>query len=473
MAKWYEEAVFYHIYPIGLLGAPRRNEGGDTVHRLRTLTDKWLPHISGLGCGAVYIGPLFESSAHGYDTIDYRKVDRRLGDNEDFRLFVEKAHQMDIRVVVDGVFNHTGRDFFAFRDLREKKCDSPYKDWYKWVDFNNNSGYNDGFSYESWRGCGDLANLNLWNPEVRGYLLDTVDFWIDTFDIDGIRLDCADSLEFFFMEELRQRTEQKKRDFWLMGEVIHGDYSRWIGDGQKMLHSVTNYELWKGLWSGHNSHNYFEIAHTIRREFGTEWGIYKGMKLYTFADNHDVNRLASQLTDPRCLRAVYALVYMLPGIPSLYYGSEFGISGKKEEGGDDALRPELHLPEEETVSGTPGTEPPHPELAGWLQLLSKIRREHPACINGQYREQYLTNRQYAFSRTEGADAVLVVVSNDDREAELRVPVPDVPGDAGGCNAGDRGPARWINTADGRELCEEDGKLHMILPACGASVWIRG
>ena len=480
MHKWYEEAVFYHIYPIGLLGAPRRNEGGDAVHRIPVLTEQWLPHIRDLGFSAVYIGPLFESGSHGYDTTDYRMVDRRLGDQEDFRLFAARAHELGIRVVVDGVFNHTGRDFFAFRDLREKKWDSAYRDWYKWVDFNNNNGYNDGFSYESWHGCGDLANLNLSNPEVRKYLLDTIDFWIDAFDIDGIRLDCADCLDFSFMEEMRARTESRKPDFWLMGEVIHGDYSRWIGDGRRLLHSVTNYELWKGLWSGHNSHNYFEIAHTIRREFGQEWGLYKGMKLYTFADNHDVNRLASQLTDPRALRAVYTLVYLLPGIPSVYYGSEFGIAGRKEEGGDDALRPALRLPAGSggreasgSADGNEVTQVPHPELADWLRLLARVRREHPACVNGQYRELILTNRQYAFARTEGSDAVLAAVNNDGDPAEMWIPLPEIPRDAGACAGEYRGSLSWRNAATGEEISEENGKLHVMLPGCGAAVWTSG
>ena len=281
MAPWYEEAEFYHIYPIGLTGAPRKNESEETVHRFSTL-EQWLPHIADLGCTAIYIGPLFESTTHGYDTKDYKQVDRRLGDNADFAAYVKKAHELGIKVVVDGVFNHTGREFFAFRDIQEKREQSPYCGWYKGIWFGGNTCYNDGFSYEAWRNCFELVNLNLQNQQVRDYLLDVIDFWIDEFDIDGIRLDCADCLDFGFMEQMRARTSAKKQDFWLMGEVIHGDYARYIGDGQHLLHSVTNYELHKGLYSGHNDHNYFEIAHTIRREFDENGGIYKGKKLYSF-----------------------------------------------------------------------------------------------------------------------------------------------------------------------------------------------
>ena len=293
---WYEDAVFYHMYPIGMTGAPRENREEGVVHRFEEL-DKWIPHVADMGCTAIYIGPLFESSTHGYDTRDYKTVDRRLGDNEDFKRFVKKAHEAGIKVVVDGVFNHTGREFFAFQDIQKNRENSPYCSWYKGVNFGWNSPYNDGFGYEAWRNCFELVNLNLWEPAVREYLLGVIDFWIDTFDIDGIRLDCADCLEFSFMEEMRRRTQAKKGDFWLMGEVIHGDYSRYIRDGQSMLHSVTNYELHKGLYSGHNDHNYFEIAHTIRREFDENGGIYKGMKLYSFVDNHDVDRIISKINE--------------------------------------------------------------------------------------------------------------------------------------------------------------------------------
>ena len=279
---WYDSAVFYHIYPLGLCGCPHDNNGevGEHFDKLNA----WAEHAKRIGCNAIYIGPLFESGSHGYDTIDYRLVDRRLGTNEDFKKFVAHCHEMNMRVIVDGVFNHTGRDFFAFQDLKKNRENSRYKDWYCSVNFYGNNEYNDGFSYDNWGGYNMLAKLNQWNPEVKNYHFDTVRFWVDEFDIDGIRLDAADVLDHGFMHELRQVCDGIKPEFWLMGEVIHGDYSRWTnGD---MLHSVTNYELHKGLYSGHNDHNYFEIAHTIKRLNG----IVGNTRLYTFTDNHDVAR---------------------------------------------------------------------------------------------------------------------------------------------------------------------------------------
>lgn len=416
MGRWFEEAVFYHMYPIGMTGAPRRNEQQEVTHRFREL-ENWLPHIASIGATAIYIGPLFESTSHGYDTRDYKLVDRRLGDNDDFKHFLQEAHKLNIKVVVDGVFNHTGREFFAFQDIQKNRENSPYCCWYKGINFGWNTPYNDGFGYEAWRNCFELVNLNLWEPQVRNYLLEVIGFWIDEFDIDGIRLDCADCLEFSFMEDMRRFTNEKKKDFWLMGEVIHGDYSRYIKP--EMLDSVTNYELHKGLYSGHNDHNYFEIAHTIRREFDENGGIYRGMKLYSFVDNHDVDRIASKLNVPGHIYPVYTLLFTLPGIPSIYYGSEWGIKGRKEGSNDDPLRPAVDL--EKALE-----QEADKKLLDWVTLLGKIHKEQPALSEGRYRELLLTNRQYAFARILEDKGVVVAVNNDDKEAELRIREP-LPG----------------------------------------------
>ena len=453
MAPWYEAAEFYHIYPIGLCGAPARNEQEEVTHRFDVLTE-WLEHAADLGFTAVYIGPLFESTTPGYDTRDYRTVDRRLGNNEDFRKFVARAHELGVKVVVDGVFNHTGREFFAFRDIQEKREGYRYCGWYKGIWFGGNTWYNDGFSYEAWRNCFELVNLNLQNPEVKEYLLDTVHFWITEFDIDGIRLDCADCLDFGFMEELRRRTGEWKEDFWLMGEVIHGDYSRYIQDGARLLHSVTNYELHKGLYSGHNDHNYFEIAHTIRREFDQNGGIYRGMTLYSFVDNHDVDRLASKLRVKEHLPLVYALMYFLPGIPSIYYGSEWGIEGRKEGANDDPLRPALDLEEMEKKN-------PHPELAGWIRTLARIRKEHPEGSGGAYRELYLTNRQYVFARVGESSALTVALNNDEEQAcSVRFPAPAQA-------------EIYEDAVSGEAFPVENGQVTVPLAACGCRILLPG
>ena len=436
MGYWYEEAVFYHIYPLGLTGAPRVNnkEAGDGFEKLKL----WIPHMKKMGFTALYIGPLFESSTHGYDTKDYRTVDIRLGKNEDFKEFVSLCHEAGIHVVVDGVFNHTGREFFAFKDIQINRENSRYKDWYKGINFWGNTRYNDGFGYEAWRNCFELVKLNLWNREVKDYLFDVIRFWIDEFNIDGIRLDCADCLDFDFMKEMRFITMQKKEDFWLMGEVIHGDYSRWAN--AEMLHSVTNYELHKGLYSGHNDYNYFEIAHTVRRLSDDNGGICKGRKLYSFTDNHDVERLMSKLTRKEDYYPVQMLLYTLPGIPSIYYGSEWGIEGRKANGDDGPLRPEMDITKQEDNL-----------YSDYIAKLGQIHKENPELSYGRYKELMLKNRQYAFGRFLDNSMVLTAVNNDDIEAEVVV------------NIGfQKAKAKDLFT-DKEIVVGTDGKISLVLP----------
>ncbi|MGI6019420.1 MAG: alpha-amylase family glycosyl hydrolase [Marvinbryantia sp.] len=447
MSKWYEEAVFYHMYPLGMVGAAKRNEQEQTEHRFEELGE-WLPHLQDIGCTAIYIGPLFESTTHGYDTRDYRMVDRRLGDNEDFKQFVAKAHTLGIKVIVDGVFNHTGREFFAFRDIQQNRENSRYCKWYKGINFGWNNPYNDGFGYEAWRNCFELVNLNLYEREVKDYLFDVIRFWIAEFDIDGIRLDCADCLDFDFMKEMRWMTTQLKEDFWLMGEVIHGDYARWVND--EVLHSVTNYELHKGLYSGHNDHNYFEIAHTIRREFDANGGIYRGRKLYSFVDNHDVDRIMTKLNQKEHVIPVYTLLYTLPGIPSIYYGSEFGIDGHKEGGNDDSLRPALRV--QECLKNNR-----HPKLLEQIRKLGELRKENEVLADGEYRELFLTNRQYAFARIKDNKAVIVAVNNDEKPADISVSIPIAA-------------ETLTDYFDGTEIIMENGRLLVHLETSGTKIY---
>lgn len=370
-------------------------------------------------------------------------MDKRLGDNEDFKKFVDLCHESGIKVVVDGVFNHTGREFFAFKDIQENRENSKYRYWHKDINFGGNTCYNDGFSYAAWRGHYELVNLNLYDDDVKEYLFDVIKFWIDEFDIDGIRLDCADCLEFEFMKEMRRRTALWKEDFWLMGEVIHGDYARWAND--EVLHSVTNYELHKGLYSGHNDHNYFEIAHTIRRQFDANGGIYKGRKLYTFVDNHDEDRIASKLNNKEHLKPVYTLLFGILGIPSIYYGSEWGIEGRRTNHSDDELRPKI-TPKEAAQQAEES------ELYSFVKLLAKIKRENEALSYGEYKELLLTNRQYAFGRLLNKNNIVIAVNNDENPAQMYVPLP--------CEAE---TAKDLIT--GEEIKIEDSKLEIHIPAC--------
>ena len=439
---WYDEAVFYHIYPLGLAGAPKQNDYGEPVHRLNTLLP-WVDHIKEIGGSALYIGPLFESVGHGYETTDYKKLDSRLGTNEDLTAFVAYCHEQGIKVIFDGVFNHTGRDFFAFKDIQANRENSQYKDWYCNVNFWGNNEYNDGFSYDNWGGYNLLVKLNQKNPAVVDYICDVIRFWVSEFDVDGIRLDAADVLDFDFMKALRRTANEVKPDFWLMGEVIHGDYSRWVNG--ETLHSVTNYTLHKALYSGHNDHNYFEIAHTVRRlqNMGT-------LKLYNFVDNHDVERIYTKLTNKAHFAPVHVLLYTLPGVPSIYYGSEFGIEGRKEYGSDDSLRPALNIEDyKDSVKTNPCT--------ALIAALGNVRQAVPALSYGSYDELMLTNRQFAYARDLDGTRVIVSVNNDDSPAGMHLA-------AGNC-------AAYVGTLSGEKVSVQDGHINITQPANSGEIWV--
>ena len=440
--SWYNEAIFYHIYPLGLTGAPKQNEYSEPVHRLNTLLP-WIDHIKEIGCTALYIGPLFESVGHGYETTDYKKLDSRLGDNEDLKNFVAACHEKEIKVIFDGVFNHTGRDFFAFKDIQENRQNSPYVNWYCNVNFSGNTEYNDGFSYENWGGYNLLVKLNQRNPDVQNYICDVIRFWVSEFDVDGIRLDAADVLDFDFMKQLRRTAEEVKPDFWLMGEVIHGDYSRWVNGST--LHSVTNYALHKALYSGHNDHNYFEIAHTVKylQNMGD-------LDLYNFVDNHDVERIYTKLSNKAHFAPVHILLYTLPGVPSIYYGSEFGIEGRKERTSDDSLRPALDLADyADAVEKNPCT--------ALVAALGKVRQNTPALSYGSYAELMLTNRQYAFARDLDGIRVIVTANNDDNTASMNL----AAGNA----------TEYIGTLTGEKVTVENGRINVTVAGNSGNIWV--
>ena len=389
---WYDESVLYQIYPLGLCGAPHDNDGV-CVPRVRVLTD-WMPHIAKLGATAVLFNPVFESDRHGYDTRDYQKIDCRLGTNEDFAAVCSAAHENGLRILLDGVFNHVGRGFWAFQDVLHRREASPYRDWFH-INFGGNSNYNDGLWYEGWEGHYELVKLNLRNNDVVEYLFDCIRKWVEWFDIDGLRLDVAYCLDEEFLRRLRAFTASLKPDFVLVGEMLHGDYNRLVNDS--MLHSCTNYECYKGLYSAFNSMNLFEIGHSLQRQFGPEqWTLYKGKHLMCFADNHDVTRLATILTNKEHIRPLYGLMFGMPGVPCMYYGSEWGAQGDKHSG-DDALRPAFKTPVEN-------------DLTAWITALAKAHTQSKALCYGSYRTVVLTNHQFIFEREFEGERVLVAIN---------------------------------------------------------------
>jgi glycosidase len=436
--------IFYHIYPLGLCGAPKQNDfacpaGPGLISLLSAI-----PYLETLGINAVYLGPLFESTSHGYDTVDYYHVDRRLGNNEDLRRLVQAFHDRGIIVILDGVLNHTGRHFFAFRDLMEKRESSVYRDWFYNLDFSGSSPLGDPFRYEGWNGFYSLVKLNGASREVRDHLLGAVRFWIEEFDIDGLRLDAADQLLPDFMDELSSFGKTLKPGFWLMGEVVHGDYRNFVREGR--LDSVTNYELYKSLWSSFNDRNFFELAWSLKRQSGPE-GMYRNLKLYTFADNHDVNRAASILKTQVHLFPLYGLLFTMPGIPSIYYGSEIGMRGERKKHSDAALRPAWNFKIEQFAhENSPAVD--SNALLGVVRDFIRIRKENPALQEGDYRELLIAHEQFAFLR-ECRDGQSVVVAVNSGESEKTITIShNAPG--GGLPGGN-GRTRWRDLLSGTEF----------------------
>ncbi|MBE5757854.1 MAG: hypothetical protein E7345_02870 [Clostridiales bacterium] len=398
---WFDESVIYQIYPLGYVGAPEINDGV-TEHRILKIIDHF-PHFKKLNINTIYFCPIFESSKHGYDTKDFAKIDCRLGNNDDFKKVCDELHKNSIKVIIDGVFNHVGREFFAFKDVQENKYNSSYKDWF-YINFDGNSSYNDGFYYEGWEGHFELVKLNLDNPSVKDYLFNSIKNWISEFGIDGLRLDVAYMLNKNFMRELRQVTNSIRDDFFLVGEMIHGDYNSIVNN--EMLHSATNYECYKGIYSSFNEMNMFEISYSLNRQFGSEnWCLYTGKNMVSFIDNHDVNRIASALTNKNHLNLAFGLLFTMPGIPCIYYGSEWGELGEKSNGSDTPLRPHIESPK-------------FNELSEFISKLCKIRIDSKVLAYGNLTNLHVTNHQYVFERRLDDRRIIVMINASENDYQL-------------------------------------------------------
>ncbi len=389
---WAKESIFYQIFPLGFCGAPEDND--QVIHSRILKVEGWIPHMKNIGVDAVYFSPVFESDRHGYDTRDYFRIDCRLGSNEDFKRVCKNLHEAGIRVVLDGVFNHVGRGFWAFQDVLKNRENSVYKDWF-FVDFHGDSNYKDGLWYEGWEGHFDLVKLNLRNLEVKNHIFEAIKMWKEDFAIDGLRLDVAYLLDHEFLHELRLFTEGLDPEFFLIGEMLFGDYGQIVNDG--MLQSCTNYEVYKGIYSSLNDVNLFEISYSLNRQFGNNAsGIYNGKNLMTFVDNHDVSRIASMLKRKEHLPLAYGMLFTIPGIPCLYYGSEWGIEGDKKDG-DWKLRPNIELPIEN-------------DLTKLIKSFAKVRAGSKAIKYGTYENVLIRNEQLVYLRSFEQEKVLVLVN---------------------------------------------------------------
>ena len=396
--SWFEPSFAYQIYPLGLCDAPYENDGV-LVHRLRGIVEGgWIDHMRKLGVSCLILNPVFQSLSHGYDTSDYTTVDCRLGDNEDLKALVAACHEAGIKVLLDGVFNHVGRGFWAFEDVKAKRQDSSYADWFE-IDWGGNNEWNDGFSYSTWQGVPYLIKLNHNCFALNDYLADVIRGWVDEFGIDGLRLDVAYCLDRGFLAYLRrianELSDARGEKFLLLGETMFGDYNQWMGD--ELCDTVTNYECYKGLWSSMNSANMHEVAYALERQSGSHpWDLYTGKHLLDFVDNHDVPRIATQLADKNQLKPLYGLLFGMAGVPCVYYGSEWGIEGEQKFG-DHELRPALESPEWN-------------ELTDWIALLARAREASKAIVWGSYEQLAVTPLQLVFQREFEGERVIVAVN---------------------------------------------------------------
>lgn len=300
----------------------------------------------------------------------------------------------------------------------------------------------DPFNYESWEGHYKLVKLNLAHPDVRKHLFDAVAMWMDQFNIDGLRLDAADCIDFNFLSALHDFTKAKRSEFWLMGEVVHGNYRDWINPNT--LDLVTNYQTYKGLYSSLLEKNYFEIAHEINRQFG-EGGIYRGLDMYNFVDNHDVDRVASKLDDPAMLFPLYLLLFTMPGIPSVYYGSEYGIDGQKGPWSDGSLRPELELNQLNIQGQT--------DLLEAIKRLAALRQGTKALSLGDYKPVHVNHQQFAFMRQFEEQIMLIILNSASEEVDLSLDLPWQEG-------------VFMDQLSGKTVFKlENGQLRVKVPPC--------
>lgn len=395
---WFNHSVFYQIYPLGAVGAPFKNDG-ILEHRILKIKE-WIPSLKKLEIDCILFNPIFQSYSHGYDTCDFHLIDCRLGTKEDMQDVINTLHKEEIKVCFDGVFNHVGRDFFAFKDVLTHRENSSYKDWF-YIDFNGNNSYNDGLWYQDWEGNNNLVKLNLQNQGLVSYLFDVIDEWMDDYQIDGIRFDVAYLLDHQFLKTVHSHCKNKRADFFLLGETLHGDYNVWMND--EMLDACTNYECYKGLYSSFNSKNFFEILYSFNRQFGQDpWCLYTGKMLFNFVDNHDVVRIASQLDKKEYLPLIYTMLFTMPGIPCIYYGSEWGIEGEKNWNDTD-LRPAI-----DSMQWN--------ELTEHIHHLIEIKHKEKSFHNANYQQIALTNTACIYQRND----CLVCINLDDKPCTFQI-----------------------------------------------------
>ena len=429
---WVGHAVWWHVFPLGFLGAEKERLGAvaDVQHRLPRL-EGWLDYLVGLGASGLLLGPVFESSTHGYDTVDHLAIDRRLGDASDFDSLVGAAHERGVRVLLDGVFNHVGRDFGQFQEALRDGPGSPAAQWFHlfWAGA-------DEPDYEHFEGHRSLVTLNHSSPAVVDHVVEVMCHWLDR-GADGWRLDAAYAVPASFWAAVLPRVRERHPDAYLVGEVLHGDYADYVAAAG--LDSVTQYELWKSIWSSLNDRNFHELAWTLSRHDA----LLDTFVPLTFVGNHDVTRIASRLTDPEHLAHALVVLLTVAGTPCVYYGDEQGFHGVKEDrvGGDDAVRPAFPADAAElSALGAP--------VLDLHRRLIALRRRHPWLHEARTTVEHVTNDVVVYVSRRGDDALTVVLNVADTPCTVTVPGAAHVLEGSAALAGDGGAATATVTAHG-------------------------
>jgi glycosidase len=419
MPDWVHHAIWWHVYPLGFVGAfPAEQPPAPDEHRLGRLVD-WLDHAIELGASGVALGPVFASRTHGYDSTDHYRIDPRLGDDSDFDRLIEEAHRRGLRVLLDGVFNHVGTEFPRYREAIEHG-DADAAQW-----FRGRPGH-----FQTFEGHGELITLNHRNPAVVDYTVDVMTHWLRR-GADGWRLDAAYAVPQSFWAQVLPRVRAEHPDAWFVAEVIHGDYSGFV-EGST-ADSVTQYELWKATWSSLNDGNFHELDWALQRhnEF------LDTFSPLTFVGNHDVTRIASKLDRSEHVGHALVVLFTTGGVPCIYAGDEFGYRGIKEDrvGGDDAVRPEFPPPA--TGLAATGLTDDARDVLNLHRHLIGLRRRHPWLHHARTTALRLDNRCYVYESRYGQDALIVALNLDD--TAMMLPVVDLIGGAGEVLAGSGAP----------------------------------
>jgi len=366
VASWGDHAILWHVYPLGFTGAGRAPAHAPVRHRLGQLA-AWLDYAVELGCNGLLLGPVFASQTHGYDTVDHFRIDPRLGDEDDFDALVTAADQRGLRLVLDGVFNHVGRGFPAFKAAVNGGPGTPAARWFKRTE--------DDGEFAVFEGHHQLVEFDHDEPAVLGYVIEVMNHWLGR-GAGGWRLDAAYAVPPGFWSKALPAVRESFPGAWFLGEMIHGDYAAYAAESG--LDSITQYEVWKAIWSSLNDRNFFELDHALGRHNAFLEDFPDGALPQTFVGNHDVTRLATALNDERHFGHALAVLFTVAGVPSVYYGDEQAFRGLKEhrEGGDDEIRPPFPAsPADLPADGWP-TYRLHQRLIGF-------RRRHPWLVRAR------------------------------------------------------------------------------------------